>query len=155
LRKSMKSQNRWTRGPLAFIFGGLSMFTFMRIFASIAEPVLALEWQTFVANPLSFEMVLVSLFCQCVALFAATLIVYGVSNRYHVLAKNIGGIISLVPVMIWGKILFDPNLDWVMVWIPFSGILCILIALFVDSDSKQTEKGLEELEQMKYNFKSI
>jgi hypothetical protein len=79
----MESQARWSRTPLTFIFGSLCLFTFFRIFATISNPVLGLEFQTMLENSISFEMLILTFMCQCGSLLMSTLIVFII---YYVIA---------------------------------------------------------------------
>lgn len=155
LRKQAESQSRWTRRPLVALFFLLGLVTAWRVALVFASPLEAMNWQTMLSKPISFEAVVATFIFQASALFCGSIIAYGVSTDTASWLLSVGGGCTVTVLILWSSILFDPGLPRVMLWIPLSGPCALLLGSYFDKDMRRMEQDVRELDKLRYNFKSL
>jgi len=93
---------------------------------------------------------------QAAALFAASFIAYGAKTpNASSWWKSLGSGCASIPLIVWIRIISDPDLPRVMLWVPLSGPFAIALAWWIDTDMSRTEDDIKDLDRLRYNFKEI
>ena len=70
-------------------------------------------------------------------------------------AKVLGLSASLIVLVVWSRIIFDPELPLFMLWVPVSGPTFLAITWYVDYDLRRVDEEVKELAGLRYNFKKV
>lgn len=69
---------------------------------------------------------------------------------------NAAYFICVLSLVMWGVVFYTYNVtNPLLYWLPFSNLLGIMLAHYVDRDSKEMVSSVEGLEQFKYSFKGV
>ena len=156
LRIQADQQSKWARRVLSMLIAVVCAVFAWRLYIVVTDPLRGLAFQTNVVRPLEGSELAFSYACQCVALLCAIAVLSGQTGTgTGLILKACGGSSAVMTAWVWSRIAFDAALPRFALWVPISGIALVALAWYIDSDLSRMGKDIDDLADMRYNFKSI
>ena len=155
LRNQSSNQSRWARSALSILIGFVWTVAAFQLYGTLVDPTKGLAFQTNVESPLNGRELIFTFVLQCIALLCAVIVVRGKLTLYRMVATALGLSASLIVLVVWSRIIFDPELPLFMLWVPVSGPTFLAITWYVDYDLRRVDEDVKELAGLRYNFKKV